>query len=801
MNERIKQLKERVFDAPTAICPERARWLTKSYRETEGEPQIIRRAKGLRCVLENMKVCIPEGELVVGNFASAPRSAPLFPEFGVVWLRRELDWLPTRPLESFQVPDEVRDMVDELEDYWVGKTHEDLVTNMLREILPDQYQEGFNWESYSMNQVISCAAHMSTGDGHIMGNYGMVMNEGLMSVIEKSKAKIQEMDDDAHKVDVDKKLFYKAVIHVCEGMIAFANRCADEAERQAQSADEVRKAELLTIAANCRQVPAYPAQTFQQALQAYWFTHIGIQLESNGHSISPGRFDQYLWPFYQKDLDAGIINRDKALELVECFFIKCNELIKIREWAYTQFMSGFAMFQTLALGGVDKDGNDAVNDVSYITLDATRELKLPQPTTILRVNKKNSDEFLEYAGKALLEHGGGLPAFFGDDSGMSMIEDMGYSIEDARDWAIVGCCEPVVPGKFITVTGGMCHVNLLKCFEMAMHNGYNSNTGLTMQPGMGELKDFTSAEQILEAYKQQVEFYLQFPPIMDSVTCKAYEILNQTPFISMLIDGRLESGMDISYGVDGQSFHNLLSEAHGSVNIGNSLAAIQKLVFDEKRLSLEELQGYIDSDFEGMQGERIRQLLVNGAPKYGNNDDMVDAFVHDAIAVYVDGLTQYTPARGGQYGPSTQGLTANVPQGAACGATPDGRKKGEALADNTSPTPGTDFSGPTAVLQSATKIGQRRINNGLILNLKFHPSAMQDDARIKKFKDFLRTYFNNEGFQVQFNVVTEETLREAQKHPEEYKTLVVKVAGYSALFAALDERLQNQIISRTSHNI
>lgn len=799
MNMRITALKKHVFDSEPSLCPERAYWLTESYRETEGQPQILRRAKAFKKVLENMSISLAEGELIVGNFASVPRGAPLFPEFGVRWLRREIDRLPTRPLEPFQVPPKIREMLDDLESYWTGRTHEDLVNSLLRDILPEEYQRGYDWESYSMNQTVSCAAHVSTGDGHILGNYGMVMRRGLGSVIAEARRHIAEMDADAHKLDIEKKLFYQAVVIVCEGLISYAHRFAEEAERQAELSDGGRREELRQIARNCRRVPEYPAETFMQALQAYWFTHLAIQLESNGHSISPGRFDQYLYPYYEADVARGLLDRTSALELVECFFLKCNELIKVREWAYTQFMSGFAMFQTLTLGGVDAQGRDAVNEVSYIALDATRELRLPQPTTIVRVSRENPDAFLEYAAKTLAEHGGGLPAFFGDDSGIPMLLDLGFSLEEARDWAIVGCCEPVVPGKFITVCGGMCHVNLLKCLELAMYNGKNPATGVTLHAGSGDLRDFKSTEELIEAYREQVRFYMQFPHIMDSITCRAYELLTPTPFISLLVDGRLDSGMDITKGVDGTSCHNLLIEAHGSVNVGNSFAAVEELVFQKRRITMEELQALVDSDFEGVQGERMRSLLVNAAPKYGNDDDLADRYVREAIAIYIDEIQTYTPARGGHYGPSTQGLTANVPQGANVGATPDGRRKGEPLADNTSPAPGTDISGPTAVVKSAAKIGQRRINNGMILNVKFHPSALQDPERIRKFKDFLRAYFDLEGFQVQFNVIGQETLKEAQRHPEEYKTLVVKVAGYSAFFTTLDERLQNQIIERTTH--
>ena len=795
---RAVELKNKIFDLEPTLCADRAFWLTESHRETEGEAIILRRAKAFKKVLENMKIYIADGELIVGNMASAPRSAPIFPEFGIKWLEKELDWLPTRPLEPFNVPDNVRNLVGDLVTYWSGKTHEDYARNLLKESLPEEYKYAFNWDSYSMNQAIYCSAHMSTGDGHIIANYGRIMREGLQKTIDEANGHINAIN--AGSIDVEKKLFYKAVIIVCEALINFAHRFAAEAERLAEiTADKTRKSELLKIAEVCNHVPQYPAGNFREAIQTYWFIHLGIQLESNGHSISLGRFDQNLYPFYAQDLEQGAITREEALELIECFFVKTNELIKVREWGYTQFMSGFAMFQTLTLAGVDAYGNDVVNDISYLTLEATKNLKLPMPTTIIRLNEKNSDEFLAFASKALVGHGGGLPAFFNDAVGIPILQDLGTTEEEARDWAVVGCCEPVVPSKFITLTGGVCHVNLLKIFEIALNNGRNPETGFTLHPGKGGLESFTCLENALQAYKDQLDFYLQFPPIMDNVTCKTYEMLTPTPFLSMLIDNRMESGKDISCGRDDHTYHNLLIEAHGSINVGNSLAVIKKLVFEEGKLTTAELKKLLDTNFEGIYGERMRNLLENAAPKYGNDEDYVDLLVKDTIKFYIDGITRYTPGRGGKYGPSTQSISCNVPMGAVVGATPDGRKAGVAVADNTSPMVGTDLNGPTAVVKSAGKIGQRAITNGTILNMKFHPSALQDEERIRKFCNLIRTYFSLGGYQVQFNVVSQEMLKEAKAHPEEYKTLVVKVAGYSALFSSLDERLQDQIIERTSH--
>jgi len=799
--KRTEILKKNVFDTEPEICIDRAILVTESYKNTEEKPVIIRRAHAFEKVLDGMRIYINPGELIVGNLAGKPRSAPLFPEFGVSWIERELSGLPKRRLDNFKVTEEVNCKIGEIISYWRGKTHENRVNALIELLMPEEIKHGYDKKTHGLNEVIFNSSHISTGDGHIIANYGRIIQYGLNSVIQKAKQKITKLDI-SEPDTIGKSLFYQSVIIVCSAAINFAHRYANKIEHIAKKeTNSNRVKELSKIAEICKRVPANPARNFREAIQSYWFLHLLIQIESNGHAISLGRFDQILYPYFEKDLQEGNITHDEALELVECFMIKCNEINKVREWEYTKYMNGYPMFQTLTIGGVKSDGSDATNEISYITLEATGNIKLPQPTTVVRVHDNTPRKFLFEASKTLINHGGGLPGFFNDGAGIPILQDLGAPLEEARDWAIVGCCEPVLPGKFCTVTGGVCHVNLLKVLELTLNDGINPNTGVALLPGTGTLNSFKSIKDIIEAYKKQLGFYLSFVPFIDNIISTVYKELTPTPFLSALIDNRIESAMDVSKGKDNKGYHNLLLEGHGSVNVGSSLAAIKKIVFDEKVLTGYEVQDVLRSNFSGIKGERVRQMLLNNVEKYGNDNEFVDNFVRDVINYYIEGITKYTPLRGGNYGPSTQGITANVPMGFIVGATPDGRKAGEALADNTSPAPGTDVKGPTAVLKSAARLNHRKISNGTILNLKFHPTALKGEERLHKFCDLIRTFFKLKGYQVQFNVISADVLRRAQKYPQEYKTLMVKVAGYSALYSTLDKKLQDQIIKRTTHTL
>ncbi|HTX53577.1 MAG TPA: glycyl radical protein [Candidatus Baltobacteraceae bacterium] len=800
MTARTERLREDLLTIVPTVCPDRATLLTASWQDTEGEPILIRRALGLAHILRGMRIWIRPGELVVGNQASAPRAAPLFPEYAVRWLRDELDALPTRPTDQFQISGQTAAAVRQVCDYWAGRTHQDRVQAVTRRSLPPTLATAFDFRLSSLNQVINNLGRQSTGDGHVIVNHEQVLRTGFRGLIAEARRCADGLDM-ADPDSVGRRLFYQAVEISLEAGIAFAERFATLAEEQARTeVDPARQSELMTIAATCRRVPAEPARTFREAIQASWFIQLLVQIESNGHSIGPGRLDQFLFPYYAADLAVGRLTREQALELVECYWLKCSELNKVREWAYTEFMSGYPLFQTVTLGGQTRDGRDAVNDLTSVCLEATANLKLVQPTVVVRVHSGSSDEHLLEAARCLVRHGGGMPGFFNDEVGIPLLLRLGVSLEDARDWSVMGCSEPQVAGQFNTGTGGGSHINLLKVLEIALNGGTNPNTGLAPWPEDRDLRSFRSFDELWGVFRRQLSQYLSILPVLDNITSHAYADLTPTPFLSAMVNHRLAVGKDISQGGP-PNHHSIVQHGYGLANVANGLAAVRRLVFDEQKLTGSELASALASNFAGPHGEEIRQLLLNRAPKFGNDDDAVDALARDVASAYVSEVAKYRPLRGGVVGPSTQSLTANVPAGAKVGATPDGRRTGEPLADNNSPTAGTDLGGPTAVLKSVAKLDHTLISNGTILNLKFHPSALAGEGRLRKFVAMIRSFFDLKGFQVQFNVISADMLREAQAHPEQYRNLVVKVAGYSALFSSLDRKLQDQLIARTAHDI
>jgi formate C-acetyltransferase len=800
MNRALK-LKDLVYRHKPSICYERASILTESFRETDGFPILLRRAEAFAAILKKMSIYILPGELIVGNQASKPQSAPIFPEYDVDFIVKEIDQLPARTVDPFQVDESTKIALREITAYWRGKTHHDQARTLLKCVLPKQILKAYNFESKNLNQVFSNASHMTTGDGHLVPGYERVLHDGLLGITRQGKSEIERLNLRSVN-DQKKKVFLDAVIIACNAVIGFANRYALKAKILASKETNLSlREELLAVAKNCSWVPGHPPRTFWEALQSCWLTHLAIQIESNGHSISFGRFDQYLYPFYKKDIDSGVLTREKALELLECFWVKCCELNKVREWAFTQFMSGYCMFQTLTLGGLTADGQDAVNDFSYLCLEATARMKTLQPTTVVRINTKTPDAFMVSACKTLLQHGGGLPAFFNDEVAIPALTSIGVALEDARNWSIMGCCEEQVGGKFLPATGGTCHINLLKILEIVLNGGMNPWTKERLLPQQGNLLTFNTYDEIWEAFKAQVKFYCSMVPIFDAVTAQTYQELTPTPFLSSLIDGRILFSEDVSAG-GGPNYNNQLCLFYGLVNAANSLAALRKLVFDRKILSPADLKNALEGNFEGIEGETIRQMLLNQAPKFGNDDDAVDTIAREIGNLIVTEIQHYKPMRGGVYGPTTLSISGNVPQGIVVGATPDGRKAGQPLADNNSPTAGTDVKGPTAAILSVAKLDHERFCNGTVFNLKFHPSVFRGgDDRIRKFISLIRTFFDLKGYQVQFNIVSAETLRDAQKNPEKYPNLMVKVAGYSALFSTLDKRLQDQIIERTTHGL
>jgi formate C-acetyltransferase len=593
--------------------------------------------------------------------------------------------------------------------------------------------------------------------------------------------------------------FLQAVLICLKGAKRYLERCADRAQERAKVENRGERAsELERIADICRHISSDPPRTFWEALQLVWTVHLLRWIESNGHSVTIGRLDQLLYNFYIEDLNRGVLDRERAGELMSHLFIKIAQIKKIRPWSETVYKSGTPTFQAITVGGQSADGQDATNELSYLIMEVTGRLKLPEPVIICRIHKGSPESFLIRGIEALVSHGGGLPSFFSDEAIIPALLGEGIPKEEARVYAMVACSEPAVPGKHIDNTGASIYMNLAKVLELALNGGRDPATGLCLCPGSGDLTTFGSFEELWYAYKQQLEHFMGFVPIVTAITSSLDPQLNPTPFASALLNHRIRMGADMTEG-GGPNDNNTIVQGHGLPNVANSLSAIKKLVFLEKTISAQELQEALENNFQGRRGRVLRQMLLS-APKFGNDDDSVDDIAKELAELFVSQLRGCgEPWRGGSYGASLQGLTANVPEGQMTGATPDGRDAASPLADNVSPHAGTDTSGVTAMLKSVGKIDHSLFLNGTILNVKLHPSALKGEG-IRKLAALIQTYLLDfKGYQMQFNIVSADELREARKHPEEYRSLIVKVAGYSAQFISLDEKLQEQIILRTEN--
>ncbi|MBW2154388.1 MAG: glycyl radical protein [Deltaproteobacteria bacterium] len=798
MTPRTERLRSRLYRKPPEICLERALIYTESWKQTESQPVVIRRALATARILREMTIFIEDGELIVGNHASRPLAVPVFPEFSAAWLEEEMDTFASRPQDPFILRDKDRSSLKELVNYWKGKTHFDSVMANLEHILPADIAAAFDRDGLHVNQVFHIVISITDGDGHVALDFPQVLGLGFEALCEKAN-RIRESLDSTRAENVNKRIFLKAVSIVCKAAADFGRRYAAVARNMAETCSDQRRCEeLMEIAEVCERVPARPAETFREALQAVWFAFLMAQIESNGHSMCLGRFDQYLYPFYEKDLACGRLTRKQAEELLECFWIKTAELNKLRNWRSTRFKTGYPMFQTLTLGGQTRDGLDAVNDLSYLCLEVTAELKLISPTVVARIHPGTPEPFLYACCRTNLAHGGGLPGLFNDSVAVPALLNIGVTLEDARDWAVLGCAEMVVPGKSCSMTGGGGYFSLLKLLEIALNNGVNPATGLCLCPGKGDLASFKSFEELEKAFRHQLTWYLKLLPMFAHAVALAYAEGTPTPLLSAMMTHRIEAGLDISAG-RGPNYNNTQVQAHNTANLGNSLAAIKKLVFDEKLVSGWELKELLASNFTGARGEEVRQLLINRVPKYGNDDDETDMITRRAIAWFVEALKGFTPLKGGVFAPTLQTLTSNVPEGELIGATPDGRLAGQPTSDNVSPAAGTDRSGVTAAIKSVAKLEHEQHPNGTLFNLRVHPSVFEGTEGMGKFSALIRTFFDLGGMQLQFTLVSAETLREAQEDPERHPNLVVKVAGYSALFNMLDRTFQDQLIARTEH--
>jgi formate C-acetyltransferase len=779
-SERVERIKARFLATTPEICAERARLITESYKETEALPMSMRRAKALEKILAGMTIFIDDDELIVGNQCSMPRSAPVYPEFSCKWLEAELDRLAKRTADVFLISEDVKKtLCEDVFPYWEGKTNNEYAASLMKaEALEAQNAVVYTVGNYFYNGV-----------GHISANYGKVMAAGLNSIITEAE-KAKEKFDFADANQMKSLHFLESTIIANKAVIAFANRFADEAERKAAvEKGAARKAELLEIARICRKVPAQPAETFQEAVQSFWFIHLVIQIESNGHSISPMRFDQYCYPFYEAG--KGTLPAEKAQELLDLLWLKFNGLNKVRDEVSTQAFAGYPMFMNVIVGGQNREGKDATNELSLMLLQAAANTKLYAPSLSIRIHEGTPDVLYLKAAE-VSRMGLGVPAYFSDRTIIPALLSRGLTLEDARDYGIIGCVEPQVGGK----TEGWhdaAFFNMSKVIELTLNNGYDPRTGKQVGLHTGAVTEMKTFDDVMAAYSKQTEYFVGLMCHADNMVDLAHGEKVPLPFLSSLVEDCIGRGKSLQEG--GAVYNFSGPQGVGVANAGDSLAAIKKLCFDEKVISLPELKEILDKDFEG--AENIRQMLINRAPKYGNDDDYADEIAVDSAGIYCREVNKYHNPRGGQFQPGLYPASANVPFGSVVGATPDGRKKGSPLADGVSPIGGFDISGPTATVNSVAKLDHEVTSNGTLLNQKFHPSAVKGESGLRNLIGVTETYFKNGGFHVQYNVVDRDTLLKAQQEPDEYRSLVVRVAGYSAFFTALDKSLQDDIISRT----
>ncbi|OCL26966.1 glycyl radical enzyme [Orenia metallireducens] len=788
---RVEKLRESVLSKVPGVCIERARYITEAYQENEAAPIYLKRAKAVEKILQNMSIYIKDGELIVGNQASDERTAPIFPEYGVEWMEAEIEVegnFDKRPGDNFYLPKEHIDELLDLIQYWKGKT----LHAKCYELLPEEVKRA------SKVKVIHGEGNMTSGDGHIVPDFEKVLNKGLEGIIAEAQAELEKLD----LGDLDairKKAFWEGTILTNESVINFAKRYAQLAKEQAEQVDDpARKEELIKIADVCERTPAKAPRNFYEAVQAIWFIHLVLQIESNGHSASLGRVDQYLYPFYKKDIKEGVITKDFAKELLECLWVKLFSIIKLRPTSHAGYGAGYPTYQNVTIGGQNPQGKDETNELTYLILESVGEMKLTQPNLSVRVHANSPERLLREAAQ-VIKTGYGMPALHNDEIIIPSLLDKGVSYEDAYGYTMVGCVEVAVPGKWGYRCTGMTFLNMLKALELTLNDGVDPRTGIELFKGQGSLKDFASFDELWKAWEAHIAYYTKLSVIVDHVADTQLEEFPDM-LCSSLVGNCIERGKTVK---EGGAVYDMVSGLQvGIANVANSMAAIKKYIFEEKSLTAEELMEVLANDFAGDRGKFIQKMLLD-APKYGNGDDYVDQLAVDAYKTYMDEIKNYKNTRygrgpiGGNYYMSTSGISSNVPMGTVTGATPDGRNAATPAAEGASPTQGTDVNGPTGVLNSITKFSTIMMTGGQLLNQKFPPELLAGKSQFDRFVSFIKAFINLKAWHIQFNIVSSETLRAAQQNPEKYRDLIVRVAGYCAQFVTLDKKTQDDIIART----
>jgi pyruvate formate-lyase/glycerol dehydratase family glycyl radical enzyme len=780
--DRVGRLRQRLIDAPQEICVERVRYLTRAMQANWNKDPLARMSLALEAVLDNISVTIREDELIVGCRTSKLKGAPLFPENKVRWMTNDVENFDKRVVQRALISEaEKKELLDEVVPFWEGKTVEERYEANLPEEIADEVDK----------YVFTFMLEITYGIGHFTMNQPRVLAIGFSGIIDEAREKIAALSTE--EAAGEKGKFYEAVICSLEAATRFARRYSDLAlTLAAQTNDPVRKQELESIAAVCRRVPDQPAETFHEAIQSFYFVHLIAQIESGGNSVSLGRIDQILYPYFKKDLDEGRTDYTKARELIALLFLKTGEIWNVLEEAYIPGGEGTEgkTTQNVAVGGVDAKGADATNELSYIALDAFAAIRTVQPNFSVRFNKDTPEFFfmkvVEYAKDGVLLH------FLNDETIIPGLIQGGHTIADARDYGVVGCLEPNAQGKSFGSTFA-AQFNGTKCLEFALGNGVDNIFGFTSGVETGDPATFDTFDDVWQAYDQQINYFVR--QLTGGMECldKAIAEMVPSPFASAMIDGPLEKGLDLTKG--GAIYNSTGVQLMGFSNIADGLYAVKKTVFEDKKFSLADLSQWLSDDW--MDAEDKQTYMLNKIEKYGNDVDEVDEMARKVADHFCDVLAKYKNFRGGAYWPGIFSVGFHITMGAFTAATPDGRFAGDTLGNGITPSNGQAQAGPTAIMNSVTKLPLTRIFNGMNLNMRFHGAKTQS----RHLVSLIKAYFEKGGFQVQFNMVDSDTLREAQQNPDKYRDLVVRISGYSGIFISLSDIAQDEIIRRTEYEM
>ncbi len=825
---RITKLIDDMYAVMPEIEADRGVLITESYQSTEHLPIAKRRSAAFMHILRNIPIVIRDGELVVGSNSKSPRGCQVFPEYSYEWLEAEFDTVATREADPFYISEETKAALRRVYPYWKGKTNSDLAREYMS---PEAYR------AFTQHAMFTPGNYFYNGIGHVNVDYAKVLRIGYSGIRKEAEAAYERLDV-ADPEYITRRHFLEAVMESCDAVVIYARRYADLAEKMAATASGERRSELLTIAKNCRRVPEFGATGFYEACQSFWFVQSLLQVESSGHSISPGRFDQYMYPYYKADLDKGVITRESAQELIDCIYVKLNDLNKVRDAASAEGFAGYGLFQNLIVGGQSDVGTDATNDLSYMCIEASMHVGLPQPSLSIRVWNGSPQPLLMKAA-ALTRTGMGIPAYYNDEVIIPSMLSRGVSMEDALDYCIIGCVEPQKGGK----TDGWhdaAFFNMCRPMELVFSNGMDKGVQIGLKTG--DVTEMKSFDEFYSAYKAQEAYMIKL--LVNSINAidAAHAVRVPLPFQSSMVADCIGRGKSLQEG--GAIYNFTGPQGFGIANMTDALIAVRELVYEKKLVSMAELRdallqnfgmGYSGKSAEKLTASIVNELAKNGVtideslvrtvygevteargipadkkarykeiltliqnePKYGNDIREVDLFARDVAYSYTKEVEKYKNCRGGIYQAGLYPVSANVPLGAETGATPDGRLAFTPIADGVGPCSGRDVCGPTATANSVSKLDHGIASNGTLFNQKFHPSALAGMEGLTKFIALIRAFFDQKGMHMQFNVVTRETLLDAQKHPENYKTLVVRVAGYSALFTTLSRSLQDDIINRT----